>query len=169
MRPVSGDAENGKVFAKAPRNTSHNPMKRFMRSRTIWEGNRHLGLRGQFERVLSATVWFHEWREGVAMLCTKSGSDLPDDSRFRRSCGQTLGVVSVGGGAAAVAPTRIPAPEPKPSSELKPSPEPKSRNVIWSVAGVVLLLALFAASWYVQWKNSNSLPQSQAEQVTQPE
>jgi len=103
------------------------------------------------------------------MLCTKSGSDLPDDSRFRRSCGQTLGVVSVGGGAAAVAPTRIPEPEPKPSSELKPSPEPKSRNVIWSVAGVVLLLALFAASWYVQWKNSNSLPQSQAEQVTQPE
>ena len=52
VRPVSGDAENGKVFAKAPRNTFHNPMKRFMRSRTIWEGNRHLGLRGQFERVL---------------------------------------------------------------------------------------------------------------------
>ena len=44
------------------------------------------------------------------MFCAKCGADLPNDSRFCRSCGQTLGVVSVGGGAAAaVAPARIPA------------------------------------------------------------
>jgi hypothetical protein len=42
------------------------------------------------------------------MFCTKCGTDLPDDSRFCRSCGSTLGVVSTGGGAAAAfAPARI--------------------------------------------------------------
>jgi hypothetical protein len=41
------------------------------------------------------------------MLRTKFGSDLPDDSRFRRSCGQTLCVVSVGGGSAARCPGEI--------------------------------------------------------------
>ncbi len=92
------------------------------------------------------------------MFCAKCGTDLPDDSRLCPSCNQTLGVVSVGGGAAAaVAPARIPA------------PKPKSSNAIWSVLGIVLLLALFCASWYVREKFSNSLPQSQAEQVSQPE
>jgi uncharacterized membrane protein YvbJ len=95
------------------------------------------------------------------MFCAKCGTDLPDGSRFCRSCGQTLGVVSVGGGAAAaVAPARIPA------------PEPKSSNATWSVVGLVLLLALFGTSCYVlyaQWKTSSSLPQPPAEQITQPE
>jgi hypothetical protein len=51
---------------------------------------------------------------GSSVFCTKCGTDLPDDSRFCRSCGQTLGVVSTGGGAAAaVAPARIPLPKPK--------------------------------------------------------
>ena len=98
------------------------------------------------------------------MVCTKCGADLPDDSRFCGSCRQTLGVVSVGGGAAAaVAPARIPAPEPEFSSE------PKSSNAIWSVFGLVLLLALFCASWYVQAKASSRLPQQPAGQVTQPD
>jgi hypothetical protein len=92
------------------------------------------------------------------VLCTKCGTDLPDDSRSCPSCRQTLGVVSVGGGAAAaVAPARIPA------------PETKSSNAIWSVVGIVLLLALICASWYVREKTLSSLPQSQAEQVSQPE
>jgi uncharacterized membrane protein YvbJ len=89
------------------------------------------------------------------MTCTKCGVDLPNDSRFCRSCGQTLGVVSVGGGAAAaVAPARIPA------------PGPKSGNAIWGVLGIVLLLALLVASWYVQKKASNSLPQAQEDQLS---
>jgi len=83
------------------------------------------------------------------MFCAKCDADLPNDSRFCRSCGQTLGVVSVGGGAAAaVAPARIPA------------HEPKSSNAVWSVVGLVLLFALFGASLYalyVQWKTSSSL------------
>jgi hypothetical protein len=91
------------------------------------------------------------------MFCAKCGADLPNDSRFCRSCGQTLGAVSVGGGAAAaVAPARIPA------------HEPKSSNAILSVVGLVLLFALFGASCYevyVQWKTSSSLPQSRAERV----
>ncbi len=92
------------------------------------------------------------------MFCAKCGTDLPDGSRFCRSCGQTLGVVSVGGGAAAaVAPARIPA------------PEPRSSNPIWSIIGLVLLLAVIATSWYVREKTLSSLPQPQAEQVTQPE
>jgi hypothetical protein len=53
------------------------------------------------------------------VFCTKCGTDLPNDSRFCRSCGQTLGVVSTGGGAAAaVAPARI-APARIPLSERK--------------------------------------------------
>ncbi len=90
------------------------------------------------------------------MVCAKCGSDLPGDSHFCPGCGQILGVVSVGGGAAAaVAPARIPA------------PEPKSSPTVWSVVGVVLLLALLAASWYLQKRTSGRLPQ--AEQVVQPE
>jgi len=92
------------------------------------------------------------------MFCAKCGTGLPDGSRFCRSCGQTLGVVSVGGGAAAaVAPARIPA------------PEPKSSDAIWGVVGLVLLLALIATSWYVREKTLRSLPSATAEQVTQPE
>ena len=90
------------------------------------------------------------------MLCTKCGIDLSDDSRFCPGCRQTLSVVSVGGGAA-VAPARVLA------------PEPKSNNANWSVVGIVLLLALFCASCYVREKALSSLPQSQAEQVSQPE
>jgi zinc-ribbon domain len=53
------------------------------------------------------------------MFCTKCGTDLPDDSRFCRSCGQTLGSVSTGGGAAA-APARIATPA-----------KPKNRFTYW--------------------------------------
>lgn len=92
------------------------------------------------------------------MLCIKCGTDLPDDSRFCLSCGRRSGTVSVGGGAAAaVAPARIRAPEPKLS------------NPIWTVVGIVLLLALFGASCYVQKKPSSSLPQTPDDQVSQPE
>ena len=92
------------------------------------------------------------------MVCTKCGVTLPGDSRFCGNCGQTMGVVSVGGGAAAaVAPARIPA------------PEPKSSNAIWSVIGIVLLLVLAAASWYVQSRAASSLPQSQQDQESQQE
>jgi hypothetical protein len=43
------------------------------------------------------------------MFCMKCGTDLPDDSRFCRSCGQMQGVVSTGGGAAAaMAPAQTP-------------------------------------------------------------
>jgi len=34
------------------------------------------------------------------------------------------------------------------------------------VLGIVLLLALLVASWYVQKKASNSLPQAQEDQVS---
>ena len=64
------------------------------------------------------------------MFCSKCGCDLPDDSRLCRSCGQALGVVSIGGGAAAaVAPARIPA------------PEAKSGSTIRNMVGTMLLLA----------------------------
>lgn len=84
------------------------------------------------------------------MFCSKCGTDIPEDSRFCRSCGQTVGVVSTGGGAAA-APARIP----------KPAPQPKAKFVLGTVArdfvlgimaGVVLLAVLFGVS---QVRNPN--------------
>jgi zinc-ribbon domain len=53
------------------------------------------------------------------MFCTKCGTDVPDDSRFCRSCGQMLGIVSTGAGAAAaVAPARSAEPGPKKTKHL---------------------------------------------------
>ena len=81
------------------------------------------------------------------MTCTKCGIDLPYDSRFCFSCGQTLGVVSVGGGAAA-APARIQ--EPQAVSQLH------ANHAIRSGIGILLLAVLFGAAWYVQSHHSNS-------------
>jgi hypothetical protein len=90
------------------------------------------------------------------MFCSKCGTDLPADSRFCRSCGQTLGVVSTGGGAAAaVAPARIPA------------PAPKRGLPIWTVVGLVLL-AVLGTVWYIQNANSKLSPQVHAAQTPQP-
>jgi hypothetical protein len=51
------------------------------------------------------------------MFCSQCGTDLSNDSRFCRSCGQMQGVVSTGGGAAAAAaPARSPAREEKHNS-----------------------------------------------------
>jgi hypothetical protein len=51
------------------------------------------------------------------MFCAQCGTNVADDSRFCRSCGKTLGVVSTGGGAAAaVAPARVQEPETKTAS-----------------------------------------------------
>jgi hypothetical protein len=74
------------------------------------------------------------------MFCSKCGTDLPDDSRFCRSCGQTLGAVSTGGGAAA-APARIPAQETKSASAnwwMLPI-------IVLTVLGVAWLIAASAA------------------------
>lgn len=89
------------------------------------------------------------------MFCTKCGTDLPDDSRFCRSCGQTLGVVSTGGGAAA-APARI-------------APKPKSRFTYWHYVGL-LVLVLLGGTWYVQNMRKSALPlPEQSRQVAQPQ
>jgi hypothetical protein len=83
------------------------------------------------------------------MFCSQCGTDIPEESRFCRSCGQTLGSVSTGGGAAAAAaPARIPA----------PVPEPKSKFTTWTVAGLALLLVL-GAVWHVQNTTTKPLPQ----------
>lgn len=89
------------------------------------------------------------------MFCSKCGTDLPGDSLFCRSCGQTQTVVSTGGGAAA-APARIPISVSK----------PKGKSAIWIVAGLVLIVALFGV-WYVQ--NGSRQPMSTATaRVAQP-
>src|SRR5208337_1001622 len=96
------------------------------------------------------------------MTCTKCGIDLPYDSRFCFSCGQVLGVVSVGGGAAAaLAPAPIPA--------AIQAPGPHANHAIRSGLGILLLAVLFGAAWYVQAHSSNSLPKVDGAQVTQPE
>lgn len=88
------------------------------------------------------------------MFCSKCGTDIPEDSRFCRSCGQTVGVVSTGGGAAA-APARIP----------KPAPQPKSKSVLKTVAGdfglgivAGLVLLVVVVVWHVQYANRQPLP-----------
>jgi hypothetical protein len=87
------------------------------------------------------------------MFCSKCGTDLPADSHFCRSCGQSLSVVSTpGGAAAAVAPARIP--------EL----ETKSRNPIWAAIGVAVLLASLGMSWFVQQRTTAPAPQAQSPQ-----
>ncbi|HYM74966.1 MAG TPA: zinc-ribbon domain-containing protein [Candidatus Dormibacteraeota bacterium] len=93
------------------------------------------------------------------MFCSKCGTDMPEDSRFCRSCGQTVGAaVSTGGGvAAAAAPARIP---------TRVSPQPKSKSTLGIVAGLVLLLVL-GAVWYVQ--NTTSRPMPSAAQAPQPQ
>ncbi|MGD1024598.1 MAG: hypothetical protein ABR880_17565 [Candidatus Sulfotelmatobacter sp.] len=96
------------------------------------------------------------------MTCTKCGIDLPYDSRFCFSCGQTLGVVSVGGGAAAAL---APYPTPAPIQ----APEPHVNHAIRSGLGILLLVVLFGAAWYAQAHSSNSLPKVDGAQVTQPE
>jgi zinc-ribbon domain len=92
------------------------------------------------------------------MFCTKCGTDLPDDSRFCRGCGHTLGAVSTGGGAAA-APARV-APVPA---------KPKSRFTYWHYVALLILVFL-AGTWYVQNKSSNPLPvPTQSARVPQPQ
>jgi hypothetical protein len=94
------------------------------------------------------------------MTCIKCGIDLPYDSRFCFSCGQTLGAVSVGGGAAAaLAPARIQ--EPKVS-------EPHADRAIRSGFGILLLAVLFGAAWYVESLYSYS-PKVEGNPVAQPE
>lgn len=94
------------------------------------------------------------------MTCTKCGIDLPYDSRFCFSCGQALGVVSVGGGAAAaLAPARIE--EPK-------VPELRAKLAIRGGLAILLLAVLFGAAWYVQSHYSNS-PKGDGNLVAQPE
>jgi hypothetical protein len=90
------------------------------------------------------------------MFCTKCGTDLSDDSRFCRSCGQTLGVVSTGGGAAA-APARI----------QTPTPQPKSKSTLGIVAGLVLL-GMLGVVWHVQNISHQPLPTPTAS-VPQPQ
>jgi hypothetical protein len=80
------------------------------------------------------------------MFCSKCGTDLPNDSRFCRSCGQTQTAVSTGGGAAA-APARIPA----------SASTPKSKTTIGIVAGLVVIVAL-AGVWYVQNSSRQPIP-----------
>src|SRR5215470_712001 len=87
------------------------------------------------------------------MFCSKCGTDHSDDSRFCRKCGQTLGVVSTGGGAAA-APARIATPA-----------KPKSRFTYWHYLAL-LFLVFIGGTWYVQNMKSNALPLP--EQATQP-
>jgi hypothetical protein len=90
------------------------------------------------------------------VFCTKCGTDLPNDSRFCRSCGQTLSVVSTGGGgaAAAVGPARI--------LETKP----KRSLTIWTVVGLALL-GVLGTVLYIQNVTSNPLPQVRAAQTPQ--
>jgi hypothetical protein len=90
------------------------------------------------------------------MFCSQCGTDLPKDSRFCRSCGQTLGVVSTGGGAAAaVAPARI------------PEPKPKRSLPIWTVVGLVLL-GVLGTVWFIQNASPKPLQQARAAQTPQP-
>jgi hypothetical protein len=92
------------------------------------------------------------------MFCMKCGTDLPDNSRFCRTCGQTLDPVSTGGGAAA-APARITPRESKP---------PKS-SIAWSVVGVIVLLVL-GVSWYAQNAKTRPLPlPEQSARTQQPQ
>ena len=88
------------------------------------------------------------------MFCTKCGTDLPDDSRFCRTCGQTLGVVSTGGGAAAaVAPAPIQPPvAPRASSGA-------GRSIGMRLIPVLLLVFLV---WYFMRINLGSKGTSQA-------
>jgi hypothetical protein len=74
------------------------------------------------------------------MFCTKCGEDLPDDSRFCRSCGQTLGAVSTGGGAAA-APARI----------AQTKAKPKGWFTYWHYFSLLILLFI-GGTWYAENK-----------------
>jgi hypothetical protein len=80
------------------------------------------------------------------MFCLTCGTDLPNDSRFCRSCGQTQTAVSTGGGAAA-APARIPTPASK----------PQNKTTIGIVAGLLVIVAL-AGVWYVQNSSRQPIP-----------
>ncbi len=96
------------------------------------------------------------------MTCTKCGVDLPYDSPFCFTCGQTLGVVSIGGGAAAVlAPARIQA--------TQDAAQPHNSHTVRNGFGILLLVVLFGAAWYAQSHTSNSLPKVDGALVTQPE
>lgn len=91
------------------------------------------------------------------MFCSKCGTDIPEDSRFCRSCGQTLGTVSTGGGAAA-APARIPAPEPAPK-----------RSLPVGVGVGLLLVGALGMAWFIQSRNREPLPLPQSSYAARPQ
>ena len=92
------------------------------------------------------------------MFCSKCGTDHSDDSRFCRKCGQTLGVVSTGGGAAAAM-----APAPAQREERSAS---RVRRIPLFV-GIVLLICLIAA-WVQNWRTTEALITNQNSQSSQP-
>ena len=92
------------------------------------------------------------------MFCSKCGTDHSDDSRFCRKCGQALGVVSTGGGAAAV---MAPAPaqrEQRPASRLSRIP---------LFIGILVLIGLIGV-WVQNWKTREALITNQNSQNSQP-
>jgi zinc-ribbon domain len=92
------------------------------------------------------------------MFCSKCGTDHLDDSRFCRKCGQALGVVSTGGGAAAV---MAPAPaqrEKRPASRLRRIP---------LFIGILVLIFVVGA-WVENWRTREALITNQNSQNSQP-
>jgi hypothetical protein len=95
------------------------------------------------------------------MFCLKCGAQLPVDSQFCQKCGQAQSIGVSGGGAAAVAPARIPV------------PAPKSPLVRWTAIGGIGFLVVFCAIWQLS-VNSNrgqasAPPYAQAQPKPQPQ
>jgi len=82
------------------------------------------------------------------MVCSQCGKDVPSDSPFCRNCGQTRGVASTGGGAAAaVAPARIKTTEPKTASTTQIQvTEARTVSPLWWA--LPILLAVIGAAWF---------------------
>ena len=71
------------------------------------------------------------------MFCSQCGTDLPNDSRFCRGCGQMQGVVSAGGGAAAaLAPART----------IEREEEEHSHSALWWALPLALI-AVVSVAW----------------------
>jgi hypothetical protein len=93
------------------------------------------------------------------MFCMKCSAELPDHTKFCHTCGQTMGAVSAGGGAAA-APARI---------VQGAKPQKSSDSKMRSYVVGMILLAVLGISWFEQRKTSNPLPSPVQAAQSQPQ
>jgi len=88
------------------------------------------------------------------MFCTDCGANITEDSRFCRSCGKTLGVISIGDGTAA-------APAPAPAQVAPVLSAMTRRRAANGTTIFGVLLALFIV-WYIVRANVGSQVTNQA-------